>query len=151
MQSLKSSDGHMMAAENCKELELIEMASSSRNSKINLDKIGNKLEIVCPDVRRTSSVSFKENGDLNMRQANARRPTLVSLCSGRISRNSVFSTTSINSLDFKETMKRMKILVLIILIFIFCVFLYNWFFGHPLSHQMLSNSSFIDDRDFAKF
>ena len=149
MQFVKSNDIDVVETEDLEEIELIGVASSIKGSRVSLDKVGNKLEVALPDIRRKSNVSFTDEENWNTRPANARRPTVVSLLNSRVPRHSVFSTTSDSTVDFKQTMDSMKILIVIILIFIFCVFMYNWLMGDTSSQKVFSNSTSINDLSFS--
>ena len=135
--------------EDLEDIELIEIASSIRGSRNSLDQVDHRLEVALPDIRKTSNVSFKDDEDLNIRQANTRRPTLVSILNSRVPRHSIFSTTSINTVDFKQTMDMMKIFAVLILIVVLCAFLFDWFVGHAFSQKTISNSTSISGHSFA--
>jgi len=132
-------------------LDFLEMASSSRSSRNNLGKVDNKFETVTEDIRRPSTISFKFEEDLNMRRAKARRPSLMSILSSRVRSHSVFSTTSINTVNFRQMMNRIRIMFMIILILIFCIFLFTFYIVYSLSQELSSNYSSTDDQFYDNF
>ena len=103
--------------------------------------------LIPAEERRTSNVSFMIEEDPMWNEACEKTSTIVSVSNNRNPRPSVFSTTSINSSDFRQTMDKMKLLVVIIIIFLLFVIIYNWFTYQPIREEEFLNK-FYDDGTF---